>query len=98
MTAAPVAVTTAQADNGLFVPLFTYRTGPFSGSGIPVANGLTDYFTMLNYRDGGIGGERLIVQECEDGYDTQKGVHCYNWVKDRHPVVITPYRPGSRSN
>ena len=94
VTAAPVAVTTAQADNGIFVPLFTYRTGPFSGSGIPVANGLHDYFTMLNERDGGIGGERLIVQECEDGYDTQKGVQCYDLVKDRNPVVITPYSTG----
>ena len=49
---------------------------------------------MLNERDGGIGGERLIVQECEDGYDTQKGVQCYDLVKDRNPVVITPYSTG----
>ena len=28
--AAPAAVTHAQAANGNFVPLFTYRTGPFS--------------------------------------------------------------------
>ncbi len=94
VTALPVAVTAAQAENGIFVPLFTYRTGPFAGSGIPVANGLHDYFTMLNERDGGIGGERLIVQECEDGYDTQKGVQCYDSVKDRHPVIITPYSTG----
>ena len=84
----------AQAANGNFVPLFTYRTGPFSGSGIPVANGLHDYLTMLNERDGGIGGEKLIIQECEDGYDTQKGVQCYDSVKDRNPVVITPYSTG----
>ena len=87
--AAPAAVTTAQAENGIFVPLFTYRTGPFSGSGIPVANGLHDYLTMLNERDGGIGGERLIIQECEDGYDTKKGVECYDSVKGLNPVVIT---------
>ena len=92
--AAPAAVTTAQAENGIFVPLFTYRTGPFSGSGIPVANGLHDYLTMLNERDGGIGGERLIIQECEDGYDTKKGVECYDSVKGLNPVVITPYSTG----
>ena len=92
--AVPTAATAAQAENGIFVPLFTYRTGPFSGSGIPVANGLHDYLTMLNERDGGIGGEKLIVQECEDGYDTQKGVQCYDSVKDRNPVVITPYSTG----
>jgi branched-chain amino acid transport system substrate-binding protein len=94
LTAAPITVTAAQAQSGLFVPLFTYRTGPFAGSGIPVANGLHDYLTMLNERDGGIGGEKLIIEECEDGYNTQRGVQCYDSVKDRHPVVITPYSTG----
>ncbi len=93
--AVPTAITNAQAANGIFVPLFTYRTGPFSGSGIPVANGLHDYLTMLNERDGGIGGAKLIVQECEDGYVTQKGVQCYDSVKDRNPVVITRTRSES---
>ena len=92
--AAPAALTTTQAQDGIFVPLFTYRTGPYSGSGIPVANGLTDYFNMLNERDGGIGGVRLIVEECETGYDTKKGVECYDSVKGRNPVVISPYSTG----
>ncbi len=30
VTAAPVAVTTAQAEDGIYVPLFTYRTGPYA--------------------------------------------------------------------
>ena len=47
-TAVPAAVATAQAEDGIYVPFFTYRTGPYSGSGIPVANGLSDYMTMLN--------------------------------------------------
>ena len=49
------------AAKGIYVPLFTYRTGPFAGSGIPNANGMTDYLNMLNERDGGIGGVPLIV-------------------------------------
>jgi branched-chain amino acid transport system substrate-binding protein len=92
--AAPAVVTTVPAASGIFIPLFTYRTGPFAGSGIPIANGMADYFTMLNERDGGIGGERLIVQECETGYDTNKGVQCYDSVKGRNPVVINPYSTG----
>jgi branched-chain amino acid transport system substrate-binding protein len=93
--AAPIAITaTVPAASGIFIPLFTYRTGPFAGSGIPIANGMADYFTMLNERDGGIGGERLAVQECETGYDTNKGVQCYDSVKDRNPVVINPYSTG----
>ncbi len=95
VTAAPAAaMATAQAADGIYIPLFTYRTGPFAGSGIPVANGLADYFTMLNERDGGIGGVKLIVEECETGYDTKKGVECYDSVKGKNPVVITPYSTG----
>jgi branched-chain amino acid transport system substrate-binding protein len=94
VTAAPAAVTAAQAEDGIFVPLFTYRTGPFATSGIPIANGLADYLNMLNARDGGIGGAKLIVEECETGYDTKKGVECYESVKGRNPVVINPYSTG----
>jgi len=94
VVAATVAVTKVPAASSIFIPLFTYRTGPFAGSGIPIANGMADYFNMLNERDGGIGGERLVVQECETGYDTNKGVQCYDSVKGRNPVVINPYSTG----
>jgi branched-chain amino acid transport system substrate-binding protein len=90
--AAPFA--TAQAADGIFVPLFTYRTGAFAGSGIPIANGMSDYLNMLNERDGGIGGEKLVIEECETGYDTKKGVECYDSVKGRNPAAINPYSTG----
>jgi branched-chain amino acid transport system substrate-binding protein len=94
VTAAPAAVFTAQAEDGIYIPLFTYRTGPFAGSGIPIANGMADYLNMLNERDGGIGGVKLIVEECETGYDTKKGVECYESVKGRNPAIINPYSTG----
>ena len=94
VTAVPAAVATAQAEDGIYVPFFTYRTGPYSGSGIPVANGLSDYMKMLNERDGGIGGVKIIIEECETGYDTKKGVECYDTVKGKNPVVITPFSTG----
>ena len=72
--AIPAAFTTVRAADGLYVPVFSYRTGPFSGGGIPYANGLTDYLNMLNERDGGIGGAKLLIEECETDYDTKKGV------------------------
>ncbi len=74
----------------IYVPLLTYRTGPFAGSGIPIANGMSDYLKMLNERDGGIGGVKLTIEECETGYDTKKGVECYEQVKAKKPVVINP--------
>jgi branched-chain amino acid transport system substrate-binding protein len=86
--------TTASAEDSIYIPLLTYRTGPFAGSGIPIANGMHDYFTMLNERDGGIGGVKLSVEECETGYDTKKGVECYEQVKGKHPAAINPYSTG----
>jgi branched-chain amino acid transport system substrate-binding protein len=76
------------------VPLFTYRTGPFAGSGTPIADGMHDYLTMLNERDGGIGGVKLIVDECETGYDTKKGLECYDAVKPKNPVIVNPWSTG----
>ena len=35
-----------------------------------------------------------IIEECETGYDTKKGVECYEQVKSKKPVVINPYSTG----
>jgi branched-chain amino acid transport system substrate-binding protein len=84
----------ASAEDSIYIPLLTYRTGAFAVSGIPIANGLADYFNMLNERDGGIGGVKLVVDECETGYDTKKGIECYESVKGKNPVVMSPYSTG----
>jgi branched-chain amino acid transport system substrate-binding protein len=84
----------AQAADSMYIPLLTYRTGPFSGSGTPIANGLHDYLTLLNERDGGIGGVKIAIEECETGYDTKKGVECYEAVKGKNPVIINPWSTG----
>jgi branched-chain amino acid transport system substrate-binding protein len=89
--AAPLPVA---AQDTVYVPLLTYRTGPFAGSGVHIANGMRDYLEMLNQRDGGIGGAKIIIEECETGYDTKKGVECYESVKSKNPVVINPYSTG----
>ncbi|MCY4099362.1 MAG: ABC transporter substrate-binding protein [Rhodobacteraceae bacterium] len=78
----------------LVIPWLSYRTGPYSPSGIPVADGITDYFTLLNERDGGIGGELVKVIECETGYNTQKGVECYEATKGEGSLVYMPLSTG----
>ena len=93
-TSLGMAATAAQAQDSNYVPLLTYRTGPFAGSGLPIANGMYDYLTMLNERDGGVGGVKLNIEECETGYDTKKGVECYEAVKGKMPVMINPYSTG----
>ena len=66
-----------------------------------IANGMHDYLTLLNERDGGIGGVKLDVEECETGFDTKKGVECYEAVKAKKPVIINPvlerHHPATRS-
>jgi branched-chain amino acid transport system substrate-binding protein len=90
----PAFVPAASAQNSIYVPLFSYRTGAFAGSGIPIANGMSDYLNMLNERDGGIGGVKIVVEECETGYDTKKGVECYESTKGKNPVITNPYSTG----
>lgn len=84
----------AKAEDSNYVPLLTYRTGPFAGSGIHIANGMADYLHMLNERDGGIGGVRLEIEECETGYNAQKGVECYEATKGKGALVYNPYSTG----
>jgi branched-chain amino acid transport system substrate-binding protein len=78
--------TQALAQDGTFIPLLTYRTGPFANSGIPIANGMHDYFTMLNERDGGIGGSKIVLEECETGYKNERGQSVF----DRHHAGADP--------
>ena len=84
----------AQAEETIYIPLFTYRTGPYAGSGAITGDGIHDYLTMLNERDGGIGGVKLVIEECETGYDTKKGLECYELVKPKNPVIINPWSTG----
>ncbi|WP_456387377.1 ABC transporter substrate-binding protein [Profundibacter sp.] len=87
MAAAPV-----MAD--LVFPALSYRTGPYAANGIPFADGYADYFTLLNERDGGIGGEKTKLVECETGYSTEKGVECYEATKGEGALVYQPLSTG----
>jgi len=78
----------------LVFPALSYRTGPYAANGIPFADGYQDYFTLLNERDGGIGGEKIKLLECETGYNTEKGVECYESVKGEGALVIQPLSTG----
>ncbi|GAA4222457.1 branched-chain amino acid transport system substrate-binding protein [Sagittula marina] len=89
---AGIAATSALAQE-LYTPNLAYRTGPFAATGIPLMNGQADYFTMLNARDGGIGGVPVNAEECETGYSTEKGVECYEKTKDRS-IVTQPWSTG----
>jgi len=92
LTGAQIASVKAQEVH--YLPSLSYRTGPFAGGGIPIANGYADYFNMLNERDGGIGGVKVVVEECETGYNAQKGVECYEATKGKNALVYNPMSTG----
>lgn len=89
-----VAVDVAVAADSIFMPGLVYRTGAYAPNGIPFANGFKDYITLLNERDGGVGGVPIVYEECETGYNTKVGVECYEKMKSRNPVAIIPNSTG----
>jgi len=78
----------------LTFPNLTYRTGPYAVNGIPYADGYADYMTLLNERDGGIGGVNVNYIECETQYNTEKGVECYENTKGEGSLVYQPMSTG----
>jgi branched-chain amino acid transport system substrate-binding protein len=79
-----------------FFPLLAYRTGPYAPNGTPWANGKQDYIKMINARDGGVNGVKLIFEECETGYATDRGVECYERLKNKNggASLIDPQATG----
>ena len=93
MIAALTAPGVAQAQNEQFIPNLVYRTGAYAPNGIPFADGVADYINMLNARDGGINGVKIITEECETGYATDRGVECYERLKGKGPTGAAYFSP-----
>ena len=89
------AAVPAAAQDQIYINHNSYRTGAFSGSGIPFGNGVRDWFAMLNARDGGINGVKIVFEECETGYDTKKSVECYEQGKAKGTIISTPWSTGA---
>src|SRR5207249_10804352 len=83
LSGAPLSGAVTAQPKDVFIPALVYRTGPYSSGGIPVANGLVDYYTLVNERDGGINGVKVSWEECEFQYDTKKGIECYDRLKGK---------------
>lgn len=76
----------ARAQDEQFIPVLVYRTGAYAVSGIPYADGEVDYYNLINERDGGINGVKIIFTECETGYATDRGLDCFRRLKDKGPT------------
>ena len=95
LIAGPSSDTATAQPKEIYIPPLVYRTGPYASSGIPVANGLVDYYTLINTRDGGVNGTKLAWEECETRYDTKQSVECYERIKAKGAVLVFPLSTGA---
>lgn len=84
--AAAASVATAQGEQ--FIPLLSYRVGPYAAGGSGYFGGAIDYFTLVNM-NGGINGVKILWEECETEYNAARGVECYERLKTRHGGAST---------
>ena len=78
-----ILTSTMAAADEQFIPVPSYRIGPYGVGGSAIFGGMIDYFNLINARDGGIDGVRLAWEECETEYRTPKTVACYEQLKTR---------------
>jgi branched-chain amino acid transport system substrate-binding protein len=83
----------AQAEGEQFIGLPTYRVGPYAAGGSGTFGGFIDYMNLINERDGGINGVKLVWEECETEYNTARGVECYERLKTKGSTGNTVFHP-----
>ncbi|WP_018390436.1 ABC transporter substrate-binding protein [Ancylobacter sp. FA202] len=74
-----------------YVPLPTYRVGPYASSGTLWWAGTLDYFRYINEVEGGVNGVKLKVEEFETEWSPDRTVEVYERVKngkDGAPVAF----------
>ncbi|MCX7140201.1 MAG: ABC transporter substrate-binding protein [Proteobacteria bacterium] len=69
-----------------FIPANVYWVGPYAPAGSGMAAGWIDYMTLINERDGGINGVKLVWEKCETEYNNARGVECYERTKTKGPT------------
>lgn len=71
-----------------YIPILSYRIGPYAAGGSGYFGGAIDYFTLVNL-NGGINGVKLVWEECETEYNAARGVECYERLKTQHGGAST---------
>jgi branched-chain amino acid transport system substrate-binding protein len=88
-----MGVAAVAAGGEQFLPVLGVREGGTRSFYIPMTNGYIDYVTLLNERDGGINGVKLVWEECETVYDATRGVECYERLKAKGPTGAAAFHP-----
>ncbi len=66
-----------------FIPVPSYRVGPYASGGTKYYGGMIDYLYYVNLKEGGVGGVKLAYEECETEYKNDRGVECYERLKKK---------------
>ncbi len=82
------AASAASAQNEQFIPVLSYRVGPYAAGGSGYYGGAIDYWTLVNL-SGGVNGVKLRWEECETEYNASKGVECYERLKKKNGGATT---------
>ena len=83
LTVAVLATGSAALAEDQFIPLPSYRVGPYAAGGSGFYGGAVDYMSLVN-ANGGINGVKLIWEECETEYNASRGVECYERLKSKN--------------
>src|SRR4051812_28397994 len=83
-----VAAMQAGAQAEQYMPVLSYRVGPYAAGGSGYYGGAIDYWTLTNL-NGGINGVKLKWEECETEYNASKGVECYERLKKKSGGATT---------
>jgi branched-chain amino acid transport system substrate-binding protein len=78
----------ASAAGEQYIPILSYRVGPYAAGGSGYFGGAIDYFSLVN-ANGGINGVKILWEECETEYNAARGVECYERLKTKNGGAST---------
>lgn len=76
-----------------FIPVLSAASGLYAASGSGILGGFLDYLTLLNLRDGGVGGLKLVWETCETASTTDRAVACYERLKAKGSKGAPVFHP-----
>jgi len=82
------------ADQYQYLGLPSYRVGAYAAGGSGVFGGWIDYMQLINERDGGVNGVKLVWEECETEYNNARGVECYERFKAKGNTFFSALSTG----
>ncbi len=93
--AALLAASSFSWANDQYVPLLSYRVGPYGSNGTSFFGAMIDYMTLVNMK-GGVNGVKMTWEECETEYNASRGVECYERLKSRNggATIVEPVSTG----